>query len=154
VLVVSGSKCLSLGEMEQILARSRDPEEMRRIWIGWHRVSPPYGKNYQRLVELGNKGAREMGFKDMGAMWREKYDMEPDAFAGEMERLWQQVKPLYDSLYTYTRKKLAEKYGNQLVPENGPIPAHLLGNMWAQSWANIYPLLAPSTGVVGPCNRF
>jgi peptidyl-dipeptidase A len=137
-------KCLSLGDMEKILATSRDPEELKRIWLGWHQVSPPYRKNYQRFVELGNKGAKEMGFKDMGAMWREKYDMEPDAFAAEMERLWQQVKPLYDSLYTYTRRKLVQKYGNQIVPEKGPIPAHLLGNMWAQTWSNIYPLLAPA----------
>ena len=139
-------KCLSLGDMEEILAKSRDPEELKRIWLGWHQVSPPYRKNYQRFVELSNKGAREMGFKDTGAMWREKYDMDADAFAAEMERLWQQVKPLYDSLYTYTRRKLSEKYGKDIVPENGPIPAHLLGNMWAQAWGNIYPLLAPQTG--------
>jgi peptidyl-dipeptidase A len=109
-------------------------------------VSPPYRKNYQRFVDLGNKGAREMGFKDVGAMWRAKYDMEPDAFSIEMERLWQQVKPLYDSLYSYTRRKLQEKYGKQVVPDSGPIPAHLFGNMWAQTWGNIYPLLAPSGG--------
>jgi peptidyl-dipeptidase A len=139
-------KCLSLSEMEVILANSRDPEELKRIWLGWHQVSPPYRKNYQRFVELSNKGAREMGFKDTGAMWREKYDMEPDAFAVEMERLWQQVKPLYDSLYTYTRKKLIAKYGTQVVPSEGPIPAHLFGNMWAQQWNNIYPLLAPAGG--------
>ncbi|MFN2510807.1 MAG: M2 family metallopeptidase [Pyrinomonadaceae bacterium] len=139
-------KCLSLSEMEVILATSRDPEELKRIWLGWHQVSPPYRKNYQRFVELSNKGAREMGFKDTGAMWREKYDMEPDAFAAEMERLWQQVKPLYDSLYTYTRKKLIAKYGPQVVPNEGPIPAHLFGNMWAQQWNNIYPLLAPAGG--------
>jgi len=139
-------KCLSLGDMEEILAKSRDQEELKRIWLGWHQVSPPYRKNYQRFVELSNKGAREMGFKDTGAMWREKYDMDADAFAAEMERLWQQVKPLYDSLYTYTRRKLSEKYGKDIVPENGPIPAHLLGNMWAQAWGNIYPLLAPQTG--------
>ncbi len=139
-------KCLSLSEMEVILANSRDPEELKRIWLGWHQVSPPYRKNYQRFVELSNKGAREMGFKDTGAMWREKYDMEPDAFAAEMERLWQQVKPLYDSLYTYTRKKLIAKYGTQVVPNEGPIPAHLFGNMWAQQWNNIYPLLAPAGG--------
>jgi peptidyl-dipeptidase A len=139
-------KCLSLGEMEAILANSRDPEELKRIWLGWHQVSPPYRKDYQRFVELSNKGAREMGFKDTGAMWREKYDMDPDAFAAEMERLWQQVKPLYDSLYTYTRKKLIAKYGAEVVPREGPIPAHLFGNMWAQQWNNIYPLLAPAGG--------
>lgn len=139
-------KCLSLGDMEVILANSRDPEELKRVWVGWHRVSPPYRKDYQRFVELSNKGAREMGFKDTGAMWREKYDMAPDAFAAEMERLWQQVKPLYDSLYTYTRRKLSEKYSPQVVAEDKPIPAHLLGNMWAQQWNNIYPLLAPAGG--------
>ncbi len=85
-----------------------------------------------------------MGFPNTGSMWRSKYDMEPDAFAAEMERLWQQVKPLYDSLYTYTRRKLGEKYGTEVVPADKPIPAHLLGNMWAQTWSNIYPLLAPA----------
>ncbi len=140
------AKCLSLGDMEEILANSRDPEELKKIWLGWHQVSPPYRKNYSRFVELSNKGAKEMGFKDTGAMWREKYDMDADAFAAEMERLWQQVKPLYDSLYTYTRHKLSEKYGNDVVAEDKPIPAHLLGNMWAQQWGNIYPLLAPQTG--------
>ena len=88
-----------------------------------------------------------MGFKDTGAMWREKYDMEPDAFAAEMERLWQQVKPLYDSLYTYTRKQTDRKsMAQEVVPQEGPIPAHLFGNMWAQQWNNIYPLLAPAGG--------
>ncbi len=140
------SKCLSLGDMEKILAESRDPEELKRVWLGWHQVSPPYRKNFQRYVELANKGAVEMGFKDVGAMWRSKYDMEPEAFSAEMERLWQQVKPLYDSLYTYTRHRLSEKYGTLVVPPDGPIPAHLLGNMWAQSWGNVYPLLKPATG--------
>jgi peptidyl-dipeptidase A len=137
-------KCLSLPELEQIMANSRDPEELKKAWVGWHRIAIPIRKEYVRFVELSNKGASEMGFKDTGAMWRSKYDMEPDAFAAEMERLWQQVKPLYDSLYTYTRRKLSEKYGPTVVPLDKPIPAHLLGNMWAQGWANIYPLLAPA----------
>jgi peptidyl-dipeptidase A len=137
-------KCLSLPDLEQIMANSRDPEELKKAWVGWHQISIPMRKEYVRFVELSNKGASEMGFKDTGAMWRSKYDMEPDAFAAEMERLWQQVKPLYDSLYTYTRRKLSEKYGPTVVPLDKPIPAHLLGNMWAQGWANIYPLLAPA----------
>jgi peptidyl-dipeptidase A len=138
-------KCYSLPELEQILATSRDPEELKRVWVGWHQIAQPIRKDYVRFVELSNKGAKEMGFKDTGAMWRAKYDMEPDAFAAEMERLWQQVKPLYDSLYTYTRHKLSEKYGKEVVSEDKPIPAHLLGNMWAQTWGNVYPLLAPAT---------
>jgi peptidyl-dipeptidase A len=137
-------KCLSLPELEQIMGNSRDPEELKKAWTGWHQIAVPIRKDYVRFVELSNKGAKEMGFKDTGAMWRSKYDMEPDAFAAEMERLWQQVKPLYDSLYTYTRRKLSEKYGREIVSEDKPIPAHLLGNMWAQGWANVYPLLAPA----------
>ena len=136
-------KCLSLTELEDIMGNSRDPEELKRAWLGWHQIAVPIRKDYVRFVELSNKGAKEMGFADTGAMWRSKYDMEPDAFAAEMERLWQQVKPLYDSLYTYTRRKLSEKYGKEIVSEDKPIPAHLLGNMWAQTWGNIYPLLAP-----------
>jgi peptidyl-dipeptidase A len=93
-------------------------------------------------VELGNKGARELGFRDTGAMWRSKYDMPPEAFPAEMDRLWNQVRPLYLSLHAYVRAKLREKYGD-VVPASGPIPAHLLGNMWAQEWENIYPLVAP-----------
>jgi peptidyl-dipeptidase A len=142
-------KCMALGELEKILAESRDPEELRRVWVGWHRVSPPYKDKYVRFVELANKGAREMGFKDVGAMWRSNYDMAPEEFAAEMERLWQQVKPLYDSLYAYTRKKLNEKYGDAVVPKDGPIPAHLLGNMWSQTWGNVYPELRPPTGDPG-----
>ena len=137
-------KCLSLPDLEQIMGNSRDPEELKKAWVGWHQIAIPIRKEYVRFVELSNKGASEMGFKDTGAMWRSKYDMEPDAFAAEMERLWQQVKPLYDSLYTYTRRKLSEKYGPSVVPLDKPIPAHLLGNMWAQTWSNVYPLLAPA----------
>ncbi len=138
-------KCLSLGDLETIMAKSRNPEELKHAWAGWHRVSPPYRKDYVRFVELANKGAREMGFQDAGAMWRSNYDMPPDEFAKEMERLWVQVKPLYDSLHTYVRAKLRQKYG-AVVPANGPIPAHLLGNMWSQSWGNVYDLVKPPSG--------
>jgi len=135
--------CKQLGDLGKILATSRDPQELLTAWNGWHTISPPMRQRYIRLVDLSNQGAREMGFADTGAMWRSGYDMPPDDFAREMDRLWGQVRPLYVSLHAYVRWKLAEKYGRQLVPENGAIPAHLLGNMWAQDWSNIYPLLAP-----------
>ncbi len=141
--------CLSLGQLETILAESRNPEELKKVWLGWHQVSPPYRQDYARFVVLGNKGASEMGFKDLGVMWRSNYDLEPEAFAAEMERLWQQVKPLYDSLHTYARAKLRQKYGDNVVPATGPIPAHLFGNMWSQQWGNIYDLLKPGTSDPG-----
>lgn len=141
--------CKTLADAEPILATSRNPEELKKVWLGWHSVSPDYKDEYVRYVELANKGAKEMGFKDVGAMWRANYDMSPEEFSAEMERLWQQVKPLYDSLYIYTRTKLNEKYGDAVVPKDGPIPAHLLGNMWSQTWGNVYPLLAPPSGDPG-----
>ncbi|HRY46237.1 MAG TPA: M2 family metallopeptidase, partial [Thermoanaerobaculia bacterium] len=130
-------------EISQRLATSRDPKELAALWAGWHEVGAGLRKDYARYVELGNAGAKELGFADMGAMWRSKYDMPPDAYAKELDRLWEQVKPLYVSLHAYVRMKLRETYGKDVVPEKGPIPAHLLGNMWAQQWGSLYPILAP-----------
>src|SRR6202165_4404720 len=142
--------CKQLPDIEKILAKSRDPKELLAAWQGWHAIAPPMRKRYTRLVELGNQGAKELGFADVGAMWRSNYDMPPDDFSKELDRLWQQVRPLYVSLHAYTRWKLAEKYGKDMVPEDAPIPAHLLGNMWAQEWNNIYSLLAPQNGPRSP----
>jgi peptidyl-dipeptidase A len=138
----SGTGCLDLDQLSDILRTSTDPQKLLDAWRGWRTISPPMRPLFQKYVELGNKGARELGFDDMGAMWRSKYDLPPDAFPAEMDRLWEQVKPLYLSLHAYVRWKLREKYGD-VVPASGAIPAHLLGNMWAQEWENIYPLLAP-----------
>jgi peptidyl-dipeptidase A len=142
--------CKDLQDLSKVLATSRDPQELLAAWNGWHTIAPPMRKRYVRLVELANQGAKGMGFQDVGAMWRSGYDMPPDDFSRELDRLWAQVRPLYVSLHAYVRWKLAEKYGKDLVREDQPIPAHLLGNMWAQDWTNIYPLLAPSDATSGP----
>jgi peptidyl-dipeptidase A len=143
------TECLDLEEISKILATSRDPKQLEEVWLGWHAVGAPIRPQYQRFVTLSNKGARELGFADTGVMWRSKYDLAPDAFASELDRLWEQVKPLYLSLHAYVRNRLREKYGDSVVPANGPIPAHLLGNMWAQDWSNIYPLVAPANADPG-----
>ena len=136
-------ECLQITALSRILAESRDPAELLDVWQGWHRVGAPMRDRYARFAELSNKGARELGFADAGAMWRSGYDMPPDEFAKEVERIWQQVQPLYLSLHAYVRAKLVEKYGSSVVPPDGMIPAHLLGNMWAQEWGNIYDIVAP-----------
>jgi len=137
-------KCLDITAMDALFATDRNPDELLDMWVGWHRVGAPMRDRYSRLVELANKGSKEMGFADVGALWRSNYDMPPDQFSAELERLWQQVKPLYLSLHAYVRTQLGKKYGTKLVPPDGMIPAHLLGNMWAQEWGNIYPLVAPA----------
>jgi len=136
-------KCLDLNDMRRILATSRDPNELLKIWRGWHAVGPPMRPRYQRLVELANQGARELGSADLGVLWRAKYDMSDSEFIAEVERLWRQVRPLYEALHAHVRASLARQYGKELVPEDGLIPAHLLGNMWSQEWTNIYPLVFP-----------
>lgn len=139
--------CRNQDELDEVLATSRNFAELTEAWTGWHTISRPMRKDYTRFVELANEGARELGFQDLGAMWRSNYDMPPEAFAAEMERLWAQVEPLYDQLHCYVRGRLTKKYGADRVPPGQPIPAQLLGNMWAQQWAKIYDLIEPYPGV-------
>jgi peptidyl-dipeptidase A len=139
--------CLDLGLLSDIMADSRDPDALLEAWNGWRKISPSMKDMYARQVELANEGAAELGFSDLGTMWRSAYDMPPEDFPAELDRLWTDVKPLYEALHCHVRAKLGEQYGTDLVPPAGPIPAHLLGNMWAQDWSNIYPLVAPQETV-------
>ena len=141
----SDEACLDIEEITRILATDRNPARLLDVWEAWRTIAPPMKDSYARFVELSNKGAGELGFADTGAMWRSKYDMPAEAFAPELDRLWGQLRPLYLSLHAYVRSKLRERYGDQ-VPADGPIPAHLLGNIWAQDWSNVYDLVAPAGG--------
>ena len=140
------SEPLDLQALSRILTESRDPEALEDVWTGWHAVGRTIRPEFERYVDLANLGARELGFSDTGAMWRAKYDMEPDAFGREVDRLWEEVRPLYDALHTYVGRRLRSVYGAALVPPGQPIPVQLLGNMWAQAWDGIFPILAPRTG--------
>lgn len=132
-------------DIEAAMGDSRNPEQLKEMWVSWHdNVGAPMKDDYVRMVDIANQGARELGFKNVGAMWRSQYDMSADEFAALTEKLWQQVKPLYDDLHCYTRTKLNEKYGDAVQPATGPIRADLLGNMWAQEWGNIYDVVAPA----------
>lgn len=142
-----GRDCMTLTELGTIMAESRDFEELLDAWVGWRKVAVPMRDKYQRFTELANEGAAELGYKDLGDMWRSGYDMTPAEFAGESLRLWNQVKPLYEELHCHVRAALAEHYGEDKVPNGQPIPAHLLGNMWSQNWDELYDLLEPYPGV-------
>ncbi|MCS6627440.1 M2 family metallopeptidase [Roseibacterium beibuensis] len=137
---------ITLDEATILMAESRDPAELEALYEGWRTISPVMADDYARMVEIANEGSRELGFADTGAMWRAGYDMEPDAFAAETDRLWAQVKPFYENLHCYVRNRLNAKYGDEVQPETGPIRADLLGNMWSQQWGNIYDVVAPTTG--------
>ena len=133
------ASCKNIDQLSEILARSRNYAELTDAWKGWHAVGAGMREDYTQFVELANEGARQLGFKDLGVMWRAGYDMSPEEFDALAEHLWQQVKPLYDGLHCYARARLARHYGEDKVPAGKPIPAQLLGNMWAQQWNKIYP---------------
>jgi peptidyl-dipeptidase A len=144
-------KQITLNDAEDVLASSRNPADLKAVYEGWRTVSPPMKDDYARLVTLANEGSRELGYKDTGALWRSWYDMEPDAFAADTDRLWNQVEPFYRNLHCYVRARLNAKYGDAVQPKTGPTRADLLGNMWSQSWGNIYDVVAPKTGgATGP----
>jgi peptidyl-dipeptidase A len=138
--------CRDLGQLEDVLKKSRRWDELLDAWAGWHSIAREMRPLYARLVELGNEGARELGMKDLGQLWRAGYDMTPEAFEADTDRLWAEVKPFYDQLHCYVRAELQRRYGKARVPDHQPIPAHLLGNMWAQSWENLAPELEPYRG--------
>lgn len=139
--------CRELGELSNVLRDSRDYDEQLDAWVGWRTISPPFRKDYEEFVRIANAGAQSYGFNNLGDSWKSGYDMPAAQFEADTENLWQQVKPLYEQLHCYTRGKLSDYYGIDKVPANGPIPAHLLGNMWSQSWKEIYDILEPYPGV-------
>ncbi|MGY0558337.1 M2 family metallopeptidase [Lysobacter sp. A421] len=137
-------QCRQLGALEEVLRNSRDYDAQLDAWRGWHTISQPMRKDYVRFVELVNKGADEMGFADAGEMWRSGYDMSPVELAAETDRLWSQVKPLYEQLHCYTRTRMAAEYGaDKAEVAGGMLPAHLMGNMWQQDWSNLWDIVAP-----------
>ncbi len=129
--------CRDLQVLEEVIKTSRDPAVLLEAWNDWHGIAKPMKAKYERIIELGNEGARELGFKDLTEVWTSKYDMPSAEYGKAIDELWNQVKPLYEQLHCYMRAQLRKKYGESNVAATGPIPAHLLGNMWAQQWSNI-----------------
>jgi len=139
-----GKPCLGIDGLSAIMAKSRNPQELTKIWVGWHSIGAPMRPKYQRFIELQNSGAKGLGYGDTGELWRSTYDMKPDQFSAEIERTWKQLEPLYKELHTYVRARLIAQYGKAAERPDGLIPAQLLGNMWAQEWGNIYDIVAPT----------
>ena len=141
-------KCKIVDDYSKILETSKKPAELLAAWKTWHdAIGHAERDDFAKFVALANEGARGIGFKDISDQWKSGYDMPPEAFEADVDRLWGQVKPLYDQLHCYARRQLNKKYGDKVVPKTGPIPSHVLGNMWAQSWDYVYPELEPYKGV-------
>jgi peptidyl-dipeptidase A len=136
--------CKNLDELSDVIANSRNYDALTEAWTGWHSIARPMRPKYQRFAELANEGAKELGYDNVGVLWRSGYDMPAADFEKEAARLYTQVEPLYKALHCYARNRLGQKYGKDKVADGKPIPVHLLGNMWAQQWNRVYDdLLKP-----------
>ena len=135
--------CYDLEAFEKIIDNSRNPEDLLMAWNGWHEIGKPMKPMYMRMVEIGNQGSRDLGYSGLDDLWFSKYDMPADDFLEETDSVWEEVKPLYDALHCHVRSQLNAHYGDEVVPHDGPLPVHLMGNMWGQSWSNIYDLVYP-----------
>ena len=133
--------CFDLEAFEAIIDKSRNPEELLSAWKGWHEIGKPMKPMYMRMVEIGNQGSKDLGYKGLSDLWFSKYDMPAEDFLSETDRVWEEVKPLYDALHCHARAKLNDYYGDDIVSNSGPLPVHLLGNMWGQTWSNIYDII-------------
>ena len=127
-------------DLYKILRESRDYERLQFVWKGWRDATGPKIRPvYKKFVELKNEGAKDHGWEDTGAWWRSWYEV--DNLEEIVKDLYESLKPLYQELHAYVRYKLRKTYPQ--ITKDGPIPAHLFGNMWAQSWTNIYDLVEP-----------
>ena len=134
-------ECYDLEAFESIIDNSRDPKELLRAWEGWHEIGKPMKPMYMRMVDIGNQGSLDLGYEGLSDLWFSKYDMPAEDFLDDTDRVWSEVKPLYDALHCHVRAKLNEHYGDEVISKTGPLPVHMLGNMWGQSWSNIYDLV-------------
>ncbi|MGD9967191.1 MAG: M2 family metallopeptidase [Hyphomonadaceae bacterium] len=137
---------VTLDELETLMGTERNPARLEEMWTKWHAVAAPMRNDYARMVEIANEGARDLGFENVGQMWLSKYDMPADAMEAEVERLWGQMQPFYEQLHCFVRARLNDRYGDAVVPMDQPIRADLLGNMWAQDWSTLMPIVRPAGG--------
>lgn len=129
-----------------IMELSRNEPELKYVWEAWReKIGPPIRNSFMRYIDLSNQAAQQNGFSDAGAQMRAVYD-DPD-FYFTVQDLWTQIQPLYRQLFTFVRRGLVKRYGEQIVRSDGPIPAHLLGNMWGQNWRSLMDIVRPHASV-------
>ena len=119
------------------MAKSTNYTERLHVWSQWRKIVGGQIKPlHERYVELKNKLASIRGFKDYGDEWRQKYEM--DGFQSEVMNIYEELRPLYMELHAYIRRKLYGLYGEDHIDLKGPLPAHLLSDMWGRFWNNLY----------------
>ncbi|KAL1140400.1 hypothetical protein AAG570_000332 [Ranatra chinensis] len=132
-------------DLTRTMAHSRSFEEQLHAWRSWRdAVGPKVKEKFFRYVDLANEAAKLMGYRDAGEQERALYgvvDLE-----SQVSEVWTSAAPLYRQLHAFVRSRLRKHYAPHRISPTAPIPAHLLGNMWAQNWKNILDLVLPFPG--------
>ncbi|KAM6291936.1 angiotensin-converting enzyme 2 [Porphyrio hochstetteri] len=147
------SECLVLEPgLDIIMANSTDYHERLWAWEGWRaNVGRMMRPLYEEYVDLKNEIATLNNYSDYGDYWRanyeadypENYKYSRDQLIKDVEKTFEQIKPLYQQLHAYVRHRLEQFYGPEFISSTGCLPAHLLGDMWGRFWTNLYPLTVP-----------
>ena len=134
-----GENCrtpITTNDIDRVLAESNDLTERLRYWEASKEVGLALRPGLGELRDLRNATAREMGYPDFFAYRISNYGMTPDEMMQTLDRLLEEVRPLFDALSCWTRHELAQRYRHRgEVPAQ--IPAHWIGNRWAQSWPGL-----------------
>ncbi|XP_012283473.1 angiotensin-converting enzyme [Orussus abietinus] len=136
-------------DIAQIMAKSKDWDELQYVWTEWRRRNGVRMRElYQQLIQINNDAARLNNFTDAAEYWMFPY--QSANFEQEIEDVWRSIRPLYTELHAYVRRKLRDLYGPEKINPQAPLPSHVLGNIWAQSWTNILDLTMPYPGKAYP----
>ncbi|CAG0920638.1 unnamed protein product [Notodromas monacha] len=131
-------------DLENIFLNSMQKEDfdkLKYVWEKWRDVSGrAVRQQFIEYANLTNQGALVNELKDGGELWLRPYESEN--FQEQIAKLYDQLSPFYQELHAYVRYKLSQHYGADKVSPTGPIPAHILGNMWAQGWQAIFPIVS------------
>jgi len=134
---LAGGKCgrpTSANEIDRILHESRVLAERERAWSASKEIGRPLKPGLVQLQTLRNQIARAMGYPSFFALHVADYGMTVDEMMALMDATVEAVKPLFDGLHCFAKHALADRY-KKSVPKL--IPAHWLGNRWAQAWPGL-----------------
>ncbi|XP_034666461.1 angiotensin-converting enzyme-related protein isoform X2 [Drosophila subobscura] len=128
--------------IQERLSNSRDPAELAWYWREWHdKAGTTQKDNFAEYVRLTRKAARLNDHRSYADYWVQFYE---DAdFERQLDASFKQLLPFYRQIHGYVRYRLRQHYGEDVVPAEGNIPMHLLGNMWGQSWNEVIDLFTP-----------
>ncbi len=121
-------------QIDDILRKSRDLGERQRVWIASKEIGRPLKPGLIELRDLRNQVAKEMGYSSYFALQVADYGMTVPEMMALLDSTLETTRPLFDQLHCWAKNTLATRY-KKAPPKM--IPAHWIGNRWAQDWPGL-----------------